>query len=235
MKRIFHTLAASFLFLAVCSLVGYLAYFTNITDFWVMFGIACGVLVAGVVLGLVKNRVCKIIAFFVNAVSMGFFLQSWYINRGFNNPLWLMLLVTLLAVAYMLVFALPLLIPAVNRHYKVYLLIFILLSLGGYVALLAFTKTTWVSTLGYYGILQLSFILGSSFKCNDFDEEVRALLISSYSIIVCAAIILIVVLGGDSCDCGSCDCGGDVGSPVQNKQKNQKGMLPPVNPPTDGV
>lgn len=230
MLRILRTLAASFLFLAVTSVVGYVAYFFNITDFWVMFGIASGVLVAGVLIGIIKHTAAKITSFFVNAVSMGFFLQSWYINRGFQNSLWLMLGVAALAVAYMMVFALPLLIPAVNRHYAIYLAIFVLLSLGGYIALVVCTTTTWVSTLGYFGLLQLSFIVGSSFECSDFDDEIRALWLSSYSVVVCALIILAIVMGGDSCD-ASCDCcSGDVGSPVK-KQKNgkNKAPLPPLD------
>lgn len=232
MLRVLRTLVASFLFLTVTSLVGYTAYFFNITDFWIMFGIASGVLVVGILIGIIKHKSAKIVSFFVNAVSMGFYLQSWYINRGFENSVWLMLGVATLAVAYMMVFALPLLIPAVNRHYGIYLIIFILLSLGGYVALLVFTKTTWVSTLGYFGLLQLSFILGSSFDCTDFDDEIRALWLSSYSIVVCAAIILAIVAGGDSCD-ASCDCcGGDVTSPVK-RGKGNKGVSQMPPPPTD--
>lgn len=247
MKRLGRTILASFLFLTVCSLVGYFAYFTKITRFWTMFGIASGVLAVGIIVGLFKHKACKIVAFFVNAVSMGFYLQSWYIARGFmNNSVWLMLGVAGLAVAYTVLFALPLLIPAVSRHYGVYVTLFVLLSLGGYIALVVCTKTTWVSTLGYYGILQLSFILGSSFSCNDLEDEIRALWVSSYSIIICAAIILLVVIsGGDGCDgCGDgCDCSCDgggrghsrgVASPLTGKTlKSGKGNpdLPP--PPTD--
>lgn len=221
MLRLIRTFVASLLFLVVTTLVGYGAYFLNVTNFWIMFGIASGVLVVGISLSAIKHSAGKIASFFVNAVSMGFYLQSWYINRGFHNSIWLMLGVAALAAAYMAVFALPLLIDAVNRHYGLYLTIFVLLSLGGYVALLIFTKTTWVSTLGYFGVLQLSFILGSSFDAADFDDEIHALCISSYSILFCALIILAVVLGGDSCD-ASCDCGGtgDITSPVK-KQKGE--------------
>lgn len=237
MKRIGRMLLASFLFLTVCSVVGYLARYTNIANFWVMFGIASGVLAVGIGLGFVKHVAAKIVAFFVNAVAMGFYLRSWYINRGFDNSIWIMLGVAALAVAYTVIFVLPLFIPAVSRHYGIYATVFILLSLGGYIALVVCTTTTWVSTLGYYGILQLSFILGTSFSCNDLEDEARALWLSSYSIIVCAAIILLMVLGGDGCDgCDGCgDCGGGDGtsSPLGKRGKKGKGgpNFPP--PPTD--
>lgn len=224
MKRIFRTVAASFLFLAVVSLTGYLARFC-IEKFWTAFGVGCGVLALGVAVGLIKNVYAKCVSFLVNAVSMGFFLRAWYLNRNFDNSLWLMLGVAALAVGYMLVFALPLLIPALNKHYKIYLAVFVVLSLGAYMALLCLTKTTWVSTLGFFGILQMSFILGSSFRCDDRDDEIVALWISSYSIVVCAAIILVVALGGDGCDGCDCGCdgtGGDFGSPVAGKQNQRQ-------------
>jgi len=239
MKRIGRMLLASFLFLTVCSVVGYLARYTKITNFWTMFGIAAGVLAVGIGLGFIKHVAGKIVSFFVNAVAMGFFLRSWYINRGFDNSLWLMLGVAALAVAYTVIFVLPLFIPAVSRHYGVYATVFILLSLGGYIALVICTTTTWVSTLGYYGILQLSFILGTSFSCNDLEDEVRALWISSYSIVVCAVIILLMALGGDGCDgCDGggdcCDCGGgnSTGSPLGKRGQKGKGG-PNLPPPTD--
>ena len=229
MKRLFKTFAASLLFLTVTSLVGYFAYYTQIKNFWAVFGIASGILALSVVLTCIKKKATKIAAFFVIAVSMGFYLQSWYVNRGFNNSVWLILGVAALASAYMLIFVLPLLVPAINRHYSIYLTFFVVLSLAGYVALLVFTKTTWVSTLGFFGILQLSFILGSSFDCKDVDDEMQALLISSYSIAVCAVIILIVALGGDACD--GCDCiGGDVASPYKGKKNDD---LPPKLPPAN--
>ena len=230
MKRVCFTFLASFVFLAVTSLTGYAAYFFNISNFWIMFGIASGVFVAGIALGFVKHVAAKIVAFFVNAVAMGFYLQSWYVNRGFDNSLWLMLGVAALAAAYMLVYVLPLFIPAVNRHYGVYLLIFVLLSLAGYVVLLCFTKTTWVSTLGFYGILQLSFIMGCSFSdVSDFDDQVQVWLVSSCSLLVCAALILMAALGSElgsdcSCDCdgGGCSPSEGISSPIRTVPKNKK-------------
>lgn len=218
MKRLFHTILASALFLALCSVVGYCAYFFNIKNFWIMFAIASAVFVLGVIFALVKRTSCKVIAFFVNAVAMGLYIQSWYIYRGFENSLWLMLAVSAVAVAYLVLFFLPLLIPFVNRHYGWYAAVFVGLSLVGYVLLLCLTQTTWVSTLGYYGILQLGFVLGCSFSCNDIDDEIHALLASSYSVAVCAVLILLTVLGGDGCDCADGCSVGEVGSPLQRKE-----------------
>ena len=197
-----------------------------------MFGIASGVLVFGFVLVLLTRRYnfVKLIIVALNSVSMGFYLRSWYINRGFNNSIWLMLAVSLLASVYFIVFLLPLLIPALNRHYGWYVLAFTLLSIVGYVLLVLLTETTWVSTLGYYGILQLGFIISLSFKCDTREELFNSFLASSYSVAVCALIILLVVLSdGNALDgldflSGGFDSG--ISSPLDKKDKNLPIELP---------
>ena len=225
MKRCLSTLSVSILFLFATSVVAYFAQYVPL-GFWGMFGVASGVLVLGFVLVLLTRRhnFVKLIIVGVNAVAMGFYLRSWYINRGFNNPLWLMLAVSLLASVYFVVFLLPLLIPSLNRHYGWYLLVFTLLSIVGYVLLVVLTKTTWVSTLGYYGILQLGFIISLSFKCDSRKELYNSFLASSYSVAVCALIILLIVLSdGNGLDgieglLGGFDSG--VSSPLKKKDKS---------------
>ena len=232
MKRCLSTLLVSILFLFATSVVAYFARYVPL-DFWATFGIASGVLGLGLLLLLLIRRYnfVKLIIVAINAVSMGFYLRSWYVNRGFDNPLWLMLAVALLASVYFVVFLLPLLIPALNRHYGWYLLIFTLVSIVGYVLLVVLTKTTWVSTLGYYGILQLAFIISLSFKCNERKELYNSFLVASYSVAVCALIILLIVLGeGDGLDGldGLSNIGGGFSSPVEKKNKGISGDIPKV-------
>lgn len=167
-----------------------------------MFAVASGVLVFGLLILLVFHKFYKIKPFVVliNAISMGFYLRSWYILREFENELWIMLLVALLATLYFLVYAFFLLFDFFNDHYGWYLLVFILLSIAGYICLLVLTKTTWVSTLGYYGIIVLSFILCLSMDDKTKNEKYNRFLAGSYSIAICALIILIIALGGDGFD-----------------------------------
>ena len=225
MKRCLSTLLVSILFLFATSVVAYVAQYVPL-EFWGMFGIASGMLVLGFVVVFLTRRYnfVKLIIVALNSVAMGFYLRSWYINRGFNNSLWLMLAVSLLASVYFVVFLLPLLIPALNRHYGLYLLVFTLLSIVGYVLLVVLTKTTWVSTLGYYGILQLGFIISLSFKCDSLEELYNSFLVSSYSVAVCALIILIIVVSdGNALDVDFLSVGFDSGvsSPLDRKNKTQ--------------
>lgn len=229
MKRCLQTLAVSLAFLITASVVGYIGRFIPL-DFWWIFGIATAILVVSVILSLAlcKNPTYKLISVFINAVSMGFYLRSWYINRGFDNALWLMLCVSLLAAAYLFIFILPLYIDAINRHYGWYLLVFTVLSVAGYVCLVVLTKTTWVSTLGYYGLLQLGFIMTMSMDGNNRIKLYNSWQVASYTVAVCAVIILIIVLGGDAAgdflDGFSGGGGGKssgISSPRQPKPKNE--------------
>ena len=68
--------------------------------------------------------------------------------------------------------------------------------------------------MGYYAIMELSFIFAMSFEVNDKDELIRNLTLSTYSVLIVAIIVLVIALiaaaGGDGCDCvcGGCDCDG---------------------------
>ena len=230
MKRCLQTLAVSLAFLITASVVGYIGRFIPL-DFWWIFGIATVILVVGVIFTAAfrKNPTYKLISVFINAVSMGFYLRSWYINRGFDNALWLMLCVSLLAAAYLFVFILPLYVDAINRHYGWYLLVFTVLSVAGYVCLVVLTKTTWVSTLGYYGLLQLGFIMTMSMDASNKKNLYESWQAASYTVAVCAVIILIIALsvaeGGDGLenafDVVDVGHGGKISSPRQPKPKNE--------------
>ena len=229
MKRCLQTLLVAVCFLFTTSVVGWAAQFIPL-GFWGIFGVASGILAAGLILSLTcrRKKSVKLVSIAVNAVAMGFYLRSWYINRGFDNALWLMLCVSLLAAAYLFIFILPLYIDAINRHYGWYLLVFTVLSVAGYVCLVVLTKTTWVSTLGYYGLLQLGFIMTMSMDGSNRLKLYNSWQVASYTVAVCAVIILISVLGGDAAgdflDGFSGGGGGKssgISSPRQPKPKNE--------------
>lgn len=230
MKRCLQTFAVSLAFLIVIASIGYVAAFIPL-GFWEIFGIASGILAAGIIVSVVyrKNYRAKIVSMFINAVAMGFYLRSWYINRGFENSLLLMLGVALLASLYLLLFILPLYIDAINRYYGWYLLVFTVLSIAGYICLVVLTKTTWVSTLGFFGLLDLGFIMTMSMDANNKHNLYNSWLIASYTVGLCAVIILLIVVGGDAADgifegSGSGDLDGisKISSPRKLKPKEEQ-------------
>lgn len=229
-KRVLITFGVSAAFLAVVSVVGFLAKYIPL-DFWGIIAVASAIFVAGTVLAVTlrKHTIVTVVTLALNAISMGFYLRAWYINRGFDNPLWLILLVTLLASLYMLVYVLPLFIPVLREHCAWYSIAFVVLSIAGYICLIVFTKTTWVSTLGYFGILQLGFSFALLYNSEEKSCTLRSLQIASYSVAICAIIIIIIALGGDGLD--GLDGLGDglfLGG-SSKKEKKVKEPFPPLN------
>lgn len=226
MKKISVTFVLTTVFLLIASLVGYFAKYL-FQQFWWAFGVASAVLALGVLVLTVakKNRHNFFVAvYIVNAVAMGLYLRSWYILRGFTeNSLWLMLAMSLAAVLYFALFLLPQFIPWVRNNYSAYLVGYIIVSLAVYVLLLCFTKTTWVSTLGFYGLLQMGAMVALSLFDENENHWAFVALCSSYSVFVCALIILLVAVGGDlDLDFGGGVDIGSVRSPVAKGKRNGK-------------
>lgn len=224
MKRTLITILFCLLFLLASSVTAFVLRYVNINSVGGMFGLASGVLVTGIALHILlrKKNALKLIPFFVNSVSMGAYLRSWYIYRGFDNALWLIALMAVVASAVLLVFAAFLLIPKINDHYGIFMLVFVLILLAVYILLVMFTQNTWVSTLGFYGIVALAFVVGLSLSTDAEAFPYATLVWSSYSILICAVIIAIVVLSeGDGIDGLADGFFGASYSPVKTK-KNRK-------------
>ena len=160
------------------------------------------------------KRVVNILCLAISSVSMGFLLRAWYINRGFNNSFPLMLAVSLASVVYLWLFFALSKIPFVKKSKAVYAVLcalYAVASLAAYLLVMLNTDTTYVSTFGYYMIIELAFIFAMSLEVNSTDELIRNLALSSYSVFVVAIIVAVFVLvaagGGDcDCDCGPADC-----------------------------
>ena len=199
MNKISKTILFSLAFFLMSSLTAYVLKFLPEQSFWCYFGSATAVLAVGAVLlwPLKGKGKAKLSVFFINAVAMGVYLRSWYKLRGLENSLWVLLLVAVAAASVLTGYALLIKIRVLRLHYKWFLLAFCVLGLAGYVTLLILTKTAWLSTFGFYGIFVIAFILSLSEKETNADSYFNHLVLASYSIIVCAVIILIIALEGD--------------------------------------
>jgi len=216
MKKITIVSLASFLFLFLCSAVAILTRG--------MFKSAVVALITGVVIlavsgalaFFVKEKVgMNIACFFISSVAMGVLMRAWYINRGFNNSLALMMAVSMATVLYLWLFFALSRIPFIRNSgvaYAVYCAIFVILSVVGYLVVMTKTETTYVSTFGYYMIIELAFIFAMSLEVHTPEELIRNLTLSTYSVLIVAIIagvvILVAAAGGDGCDC---DCGDGCG------------------------
>ena len=215
MKRITLVSLASFGFLALCSLVEYIAR-GIIKDQVEALLIGLGVLIlSGAAVLFAGERIwMNSICFTLSSIAMGLLLRAWYINRGFENSLPTMLLVSLCAVLYLWLFYAVSRIPVFRESRGAYIafsVIFALLSGGAYLVVMLTTETTFVSTFGYFMIIELAFIFAMSLEVHSGRELFHNLTLSTFSVFLVAlgvliAVILALVCGeGGDCDC-DCDC-----------------------------
>ena len=216
MKKISIVTLASFVFLSICS-------FVEISLRGFLKDQLCALIIGAVILAISgvlafvgKARTwLNVTCFFLSSVAMGFLLRAWFINRGFANSVGLMLFVSFLAVAYLWIFFALSRLPFIQGRkagYIILCLVYAAVSAVGYLIVMTNTDTTYVSTFGYYMIIELAFIFAMSFKVNNKEELIRNLTLSIYSIFVVVIIVgvfvVIALLAGDGCNC-DCDCGCD--------------------------
>ncbi len=225
MKKITIVSILSIIFLIGCSIIEYILrnhYFERHSTPLI---IGIGLLIISGIIALFskKDIVFNIICYIINSIALGFCLRSWYMFRGFNNDLWITLLVSLSCVIYLLVFYFLLFIPFFNKYFKVYIWLFFALTLIIYVIVVATSKTTFVSTFGYFVIVEISFIFAMCRTHENFEDIFYNITLSSYSVLIVAIIMLLIMLECDSID--GFDFGGDVPSitsPKENKNKKYR-------------
>ena len=218
MKKITLVSLASFVFLFICSSVEYILR-PHLENVWIAlaFGILLLIL-SGVIAIFAKESVrLNLVCFLISAVAMGFLIRAWYINRGFDNTYGVMMLVSLAAVLYLWIFFAGTRLPFIKGKklfYVIYTVLYFVISVVGYIIVVFNTKTTYVSTFGYYMFIEAAFILAMSLKVDTTEELIRNLTLSTYSVFAVAVIVLIfaifAALGDGDCDCdcsdGCCEC-----------------------------
>lgn len=227
MKKITLVSIASFLFLFVSSAVAVLSRYL-FSEALAAFLVGLAVLIGSGVLSLLTGERVKLnlLCFFISAVAMGVLMRAWYIVRGFDNSFITVMGVTASVVLYLWIFYALSRIPFVRSSHLVFIIfviMFVIISAVLYVIVMANTETTYVSTFGYYMIIELGFIFAMSLEAENKEELIKNLAHSTYSVFIVAIVVgvavLVAALGGDcdcdcdcdgDCDCGSCD-GGDCG------------------------
>ena len=238
MKKITVVSFASFVFLVICSVVARVtgALFDN---FGLPLGIGVGILAVSGIIALIvrESRRVNIFCFALSAVAMGFVMRAWYILRGLNNSIFVTLLISFGAVVYLWFFFALIRIPPIKKSAgltTVVTALYILISVVIYVLLVVYTRTNFVSTVGFYAFIEISFIFAMSLEVNSRDELIRNLTLSTYSVFVVAIIVAVFALmaaagdGDCDCDCGGCeccadglDCSGDIGEAKRTKKKDR--------------
>lgn len=218
MKKITIVSLISFAFLFICSLIAKMTMHT-FSGYKAPLIIGVGILALSGIIALIvrENTPVNIVCAVLSAVAMGIIMRSWYILRELEPSLAITTLISFGAVVYLWVYFALIRIPVIKESAPITVAVSVLyaiLTLVAYLIIVFNTKTSFVSTVGYYAIMELSFIFAMSFEVNDKNELIRNLTLSTYSVLIVAIIVLVIALiaaaGGDGCDCdcGGCDCDG---------------------------
>ena len=227
MKKISLVSLISMIFLFASSICAYYLRYMNIASQW--FYVVVGVVIlfiSGILaFAIKKSKVINVICMLMCSIALGFLIRGWYIFRGFDNALWVMLLVSFTCVIYLWIFYLLLYIPFFDKHYVAFTIIFIIVSLITYIIVVACSKTTYISTFGYYMIVEIAFIVGLCMKSRTYSELIRNMVLCSYSVFIVAIIIVLLMLAGDGADFDfdfDFGGGGDIDTSGTNSPKNKK-------------
>ena len=186
----------------ICSIVAYCLRFTDFNNKVYLLVTGVGILVVSGILFAITHKifVFRIICFIFNAVALGFCIRCWYVFRGFDNPLWLMLLVSLACLVYLLVFYALLYIPTIEKHFKIYIWVMLAITVIIYFIFVCAVKTTFLSTFGYYLIIEVAFIFAMCADADAISELLFNITVSTYSVFIVAIIIAICMFAGDGFD-----------------------------------
>lgn len=202
MKKTALVTIISFIFLMVSSAVAWALKFFEFENGWIVLSLGAALLVVSGIITIVLRRPPKLsaISLVMNAVTMGLCIRAWYILRGLDNNFLTMFLVCLACMAYLWIFYIISFIPFVERHYFIFFIGYLLLSAVAYILVMALTDTTFVSTFGYYMIIQIGFLFALCVEADTFSHLLRNLTLSTFSVFVVAALIAIICLAGDGLD-----------------------------------
>ncbi len=237
LRKTFTVTVGSFVFLLVCSSV---AYFTNgfivsvsrLDNILILLGIGVGILlVSGITAAFIgENIPLNIICSLLSAIALGFCICAWHTLRGLENDFYVLVLVSLAAAGYLWIYFLLSKISIFEEHLIMYTVLFLLLSIGAYIPIVLLTRTTFLSTFGYYMLIELAFVYAVFSNSGGSRSLLRDFTLSTYSVfgvavIVAVAAVLCLAGGGGDCDCDCsdcCDCCDCAGSHDKKKRKRHK-------------
>ena len=202
MKKTALVTLISFIFLLISSAVAWALKFLELTNGWAVLGTGAALLAVSGIIAFAVRKAPKLsgISLILNAVAMGLCIRAWYILRGLDNSFLTMFLVCLACMAYLWLFYLISFIPFVERHFTAFFIGYLLLSGVAYILVVILTETTFVSTFGYYMIIQIGFLFALCAEAETFSRLLRNLTISTFSVFVVAIIIAVICLAGDGLD-----------------------------------
>ncbi|MDD4212399.1 MAG: hypothetical protein PHY42_03250 [Bacilli bacterium] len=221
MKKTLFIFIASLGFLLISSICAYFLKFVTFEDACDPLMIGCIIFLVNIVFATLAKKYYQLnfLSFAINAIGLGFCIRAWYIFRNFDNSLLIMLAVSVIASLYLWVYHLYSKLPYFNYYPTFWTIIFVILTLVLYIISVVNTGTTFLSTVGYYLIIEVAFLFATGVKAKTYKKLFRNVLLSSFSVIVVAILIALMMLSGDGLDLDL--SGVDFSGPSKDKNKKK--------------
>ena len=221
MKKLLIVLFASFLFLFGTSCISIWLNAFDFDNYWIPLAIGCSIILVSIALIVIYQKI-KIqlflyLVFVINFIAMGFLIKTWHLFRGYNLDLYVLILISLGCVGYLVIFYVLSYIPIFSKHFKSYLLTFLVVSIVAYIILIIVTKTSYLSTFGYYMIIEIGFLLALSVYTENINDLIKSISLSTFLVIIVAIIIIMLMLDG-SPDVYDADANLDLISPKEQSR-----------------
>lgn len=199
MKKISLVSLMSFIFLITASITTYFLKYVSFNNTTTPLFIGLGTLIASGLFAILAKKIfgLNIICFILSAIAFGFCIRTWYIFNQYDNSLLTILLVSLACIAYLWIFYLLAHIPIFEKHFTAFFWSYIIVSFILYILTILLTKTTYVSTFGFYMLIEMAFIFALCYDSKNIKELIRAITISTYSVFIVIIIILLLLSNGD--------------------------------------
>lgn len=202
MKKTFFVSMVSLGFLLISSIGAYFLKYVTFDNAWVPLLIGAIIFIVNIFFAVLAKEYYKLnfLSMVINAIGLGFCIRAWYIFRDFDNSLLTMLAVSIVTSFYLWIYFLYSKLPYFDNHPTFLTIFFIIITIIAYIISVLATETTFVSTVGYYLIIEVAFLFAMCIQVDTYKKLFRNVLLSTFSVIAVAIIIALIMLGGDSFD-----------------------------------
>lgn len=194
MKKITIISIITFLFFLLSSVLTYCLKIIVDLSKWKFLIIGAVLILLSGILAIIFEKKIYILCLVMNSIALSFMMRAWYLYTGHNNSLLIMILLAIMCVSYLWIFYGLIQIPFIERHIKGFAIIFVILSIIIYILIIIFTKTSFMSTLGYYSIINISFVICLCINAENFDDVIMNMMIASFSVVLVGIVIALIML-----------------------------------------
>lgn len=168
---------------------------------WTGVGIGGGILIVCAIIAIIVKKKSYLFVTLINAVAVGIAISSLYTHFNFSPPVWQTALVAIGTAIIFCVFLLLTKTPLFKRHYVICGIVFLTLVLTAEILCMVFVSPYVFGFALFLFMTLAGHVLSLSSSANNFDELIKNLTICSFTVLILAVIIVILIISqGDGAD-----------------------------------